>query len=48
MVYVAGCQDVTVADYQIIDDQNSRKRLQFLGVRQVAECARLVCRGHGP
>ena len=36
MVYVAGCQDITVAGYKIIEEEpsspTSRKRLQFLGI----------------
>lgn len=38
MIYVAGCQDMTVAGYQLIEDDSPlsdrRKRLQFLGVRE--------------
>ena len=34
MVYVAGCQDVTVADYQVIHEDGEGPRLQFLAVRQ--------------
>ena len=38
MIYVAGCQDATVADYYLADyDQPffaGRKRLEFIGVRQ--------------
>ncbi len=38
MVYVAGCQDATVIDYQLADYENSivtgRKRLEFLGTRR--------------
>lgn len=38
MIYVAGCQEMTVADYQLADYEDSylagRKYLRYLGVRQ--------------
>ncbi len=38
IVYVAGCQNVTVSDYRIVEDDSffssGRKRLQFLGVHE--------------
>lgn len=38
MIYVAGCQDMTVADYRLVDNPSpfpgAGKRLEYLGVRQ--------------